>query len=71
MAPTADPDVAPHRHAWTVLDFLAIHGRPMMKQRCGCGTSRTTPAWDRTWTPSPREEQGESRASGHPDVAGR
>ena len=69
MPPTADPDAVPQRHAWTVVDFLVIDGRPMMEQRCECGTARTIPAWDRTWTPSMPDEQAERvGATGHRQV---
>jgi hypothetical protein len=51
MPPPAEPVSEPHRHAWTVVDFLVVDDRPMMTQRCGCGVLRTIPAWDRTWTP--------------------
>ena len=70
MTPAPDPDEAPHRHAWTVVDFGVIDARPIMKQRCQCGTARTIPAWDRTWTPPPPDEQDERVASRLPDVAG-
>jgi hypothetical protein len=51
MRPPAEPAHEPHRHAWTVVDFLVVADRPMMTQRCGCEATRTIPAWDRTWTP--------------------
>ena len=39
-----------HRHHWSVVDFF-VDDRPMMLQRCACGTERTIPAWDRYWHP--------------------
>jgi hypothetical protein len=44
-----------HRHAWSVVDFLVIGDRPMMRQRCSCGTERDIPAWDRHWEPPERD----------------
>ena len=40
-----------HRHAWSVVDFGLTDGRPIMRQACACGATRTVPAWDRSWTP--------------------
>lgn len=51
MPPSDEPAEEAHRHAWTVDDFLIVDDRPMMRQQCRCGTTRTIPAWDRTWTP--------------------
>ena len=42
-----------HRHRWSVEDFVFDDGRPLMRQRCGCGARRSVPAWDRSWTPPP------------------
>lgn len=43
-----------HRHAWSVVDFGIADGRPIMRQACSCGATRTVPAWDRAWTPRPQ-----------------
>lgn len=43
-----------HRHAWSVVDFGIADGRPIMHQACACGATRTVPAWDRAWTPTPQ-----------------
>lgn len=50
----AEPEIAdaPHRHAWSVVDFGIADDRPFVRQRCACGAERTVPAWDRSWTPS-------------------
>lgn len=44
-------NAAQHRHAWAVVDFGIVDGRPMVRQRCSCGTERQVPAFDRTWDP--------------------
>lgn len=46
-----------HRHAWRVVDFLIVDGRPMMSRACDCGVTRAIPAWNRTWEPPNRPEQ--------------
>jgi hypothetical protein len=46
-----DPDGA-HRHRWIGLDFFVADDRPMMRQSCPCGASRTIQAWDVTWAPA-------------------
>jgi hypothetical protein len=51
MRPPAKAADEAHRHAWTVVDFFVVDDRPMVSQRCGCGTTRAIPAWDRSWTP--------------------
>jgi hypothetical protein len=41
----------PHRHAWAYVDVGLDEGRPVVRQRCGCGAARSMPAWDRSWNP--------------------
>ena len=43
-----------HRHAWSIVDFGVADGRPIVRQACACGATRTVPAWDRSWTPPAR-----------------
>jgi hypothetical protein len=45
------PPPAEHRHRWAVIDFFVEDDRPMMRQACRCGASRSIRAWDRTWEP--------------------
>ena len=43
-----------HRHAWSIVDFGVADGRPLVRQACACGATRTVSAWDRSWTPPAR-----------------
>ena len=47
-----------HRHQWSVVDFRLEDDRPIMRQACVCGATRSVPAWDRSWTPDPAPPAG-------------
>jgi hypothetical protein len=52
-------EASEHRHQWSVVDFYVEDDRPMMRQSCACGATRSIRAWDRTWDPTTPRAAGE------------
>jgi hypothetical protein len=49
----APPATGRHGHAWAMLEFELVDGRPVVRQACGsCGAVRRYRAWERYWDPA-------------------